>query len=374
MGIDFIDLRTQQARLKADIDAGIARVLAHGKYILGPEVKELETRLAAFGQAEHALGCANGTDALILPLMAWGVGPGDAVFCPSFTFCATAEVIAHLGATPVFVDIDRDTYNMDADSLKQAIADIKLGGELTPRAVITVDLFGQAADYKRLTPIIKENGLKLIADSAQGFGTTLDDMHPVHWADITTTSFYPAKPLGCYGDGGAMLMSDDELRNKIESLQVHGKGVDKYDNVRVGINSRLDTLQAAILLPKLAIFQEEIERRNAVADRYIDELKGLVLRVPGVLSGAVSTWAQFTIEVPNPDGFAAVLTEKGVPTARYYPRPVHMQTAYENYPLAGNGLPNTLDCIDKVISLPMHPYLDVDTQDMIIETVKSVLS
>lgn len=374
MGIEFIDLKAQQKRLKTEIDAGIAKVLAEGRYIMGPEVKEFEANLAKFGEAKHALGCANGTDALILPMLAWGIGPGDAVFCPSFTYCATAEIVAHVGATPVFIDIDRDTYNMDANSLRFAIAEVKAKGQLNPRAVIAVDLFGQSADYEAIASITKEYGLKLVADSAQGFGTTLHGKHPLHWADVATTSFFPAKPLGCYGDGGAVLTNDDEAADAMNSLRIHGKGADKYDNVRVGMNSRLDTLQAAILLPKLAIFADEIEKRNVVAKRYIEGLKGHALRVPTVLDGVVSTWAQFTIEVPDHEAFAAALKEKGIPTARYYPKPVHMQSAYEHFPCAGNGLPNTMDCIENIISLPMHPYLDADTQNMIIETARAALA
>jgi len=373
MGIDFIDLKSQQARIKSEIDAAIQRVLSHGQYILGPETREFEHKLAEFGGAKYARGCANGTDAILLPLMAWGIGPGDAVFCPSFTYCATAEAVAHLGATPVFVDIDRETYNMDADSLKQAISDVERKGALTPRAIMTVDLFGQCADYNRIAPIARENNLKLIADSAQGFGSTLKGHHPVHWADIATTSFFPAKPLGCYGDGGAILTNDEDLTAVIESIRFHGKGADKYDNIRVGLNSRLDTLQAAILLPKLAIYADEIEKRNVIANRYNEALRGHALRIPAVLSGVVSTWAQYTIEVSDHESFASDLKAKGIPTARYYPRPVHMQTAYKHYPVAGNGLPQTEDCIDKIISLPMHAYLDEKTQDMIIETALSAL-
>jgi len=374
MGIQFIDLATQQQRLKADIDAGIQNVLAHGKYIMGPEVKEFEEKLAAFGEAKSAIACANGTDALLLAMLAWEIGPGDAVFCPSFTFCATAEIIANVGATPVFVDIDRDTYNIDPGSLSKAIAEIKVANKFTPRAIIAVDLFGQSADYVSLSKIAKEHDLKLLADSAQGFGTTLNGKHPQHWADATTTSFFPAKPLGCYGDGGAILADDDELISVLRSLRIHGKGVDKYDNVRVGVNSRLDTLQAAILLPKLAIFAEEIEKRNIVASRYVEALRGHAMRVPAVMDGVISTWAQFTIEVPDHADFAAKLKEKGIPTARYYPKPVHQQTAYENYPVQGNGLANTIECIEHIISLPMHPYLDEETQGTIIETAIDALA
>lgn len=374
MSIQFIDLAAQQQRLKSEIDAGIADVLETGRYILGPQVQEFEANLAAFGDAKFATGCANGTDAILLPLLAWGVGPGDAVFCPSFTYCATAEVVALAGATPVFIDIDRDTYNMDVNSLKQAIADVKAKGELSPKAVIAVDLFGQSADYEAITPVVREQGMKFISDSAQGFGTTLHGKHPLAWADVQTTSFFPAKPLGCYGDGGAITTNDENLAKALDSLRVHGKGTDKYDNVRIGMNSRLDTIQAAILLPKLAVFADEIEKRNVVAKRYTEALKDVADRVPTVMDGVVSTWAQYTIEVPDPFAFADALKAEGVPTARYYPKPVHMQTAYEHYPVAGNGLPNTMACIDHIISLPMHPYLTEADQDKIIAAAKSALA
>ncbi len=337
---------------------------------MGPEVLEFEAALSKFGNSEFALSCANGTDALKLPLMAWGIGPGDAVFCPSFTYCATAESIAALGATPVFVDIDRDTYNMDSISLERTIGDILKEGKLKPRAVISVDLFGQSADYDKLAPITRSHDLKLIVDSAQGFGTTLKGRHPLEWADVTTTSFYPAKPLGCYGDGGAMLTNDSELAVLLDSMRLHGKGVDKYDNVHIGMNSRLDTMQAAILLPKLKIFSKEIQKRNVVAKRYIEGLKDHVIKVPHVLEDVVSTWAQFTIEVQNPQIFMAELLSKGIPTARYYPKPVHLQTAYKHFPTQKAGLINTENCMMKTVSLPMSPYLDEDIQNLIIDEVK----
>lgn len=374
MAIQFIDLKAQQARLKPQIDAGIAKVLAEGRYIMGPEVKEFEKNLAEFGQAKHALGCANGTDALILPMMGWKIPRGAAVFCPSFTYCATAEIIAIMGAVPVFVDIDRETYNMCPKSLKAAIEGVKAQGDMEMFGVIAVDLFGQSADYAAIAPLAREHGLKLIADSAQGFGTTLNGKHPIAWCDVATTSFFPAKPLGCYGDGGAVLTNDDDLSATMDSVRIHGKGSDKYDNVRVGLNSRLDTLQAAILLPKLAVFADEIEARNKVAKRYSEGLKASTLRVPTVMDGVVSTWAQYTIEVPDHADFAAALKAKGIPTARYYPKPVHVQTAYEHFPTGAGGMTNTNDCINNIISLPMHPYLDENTQDMIIETAKAALA
>lgn len=373
MAIDFIDLKAQQARLRPQIDSAIAAVLDHGQYILGPEVKQFESELARFGQADHVLGCANGTDALLLPMMAWGMPRGVAVFCPSFTYCASVEAIALLGGVPIFVDIDRETYNMCPDSLRKAIEGVKADGKYTPWAVMSVDLFGQSADYDRLTPIAREHDLKFIADSAQAFGTTLNGKHPLHYADVATTSFFPAKPLGCYGDGGAVLTNDAEDLRIMRSVHMHGSGRDKYDNVRVGLNSRLDSIQAAILLQKLSIFEEEIALRNKIAQRYIDGLKSNTLRVPTVLEGVTSTWAQFTVEVPNPDSFGSALREKGIPTARYYPRPVHKQTAYSDYPIGTGGLPYTEDAMTKVIALPMHPYLEENTQDLIIETAKSAL-
>lgn len=373
MSIKFIDLNSQQLRLKDEINSGIQSVLKHGQYILGPEVRKFEKNLAKFGKSKYALGCANGTDAIVLPLLAWEIGPGDAVFCPSFTYCATAEAIANTGATPVFIDIHRRTYNIDPESLERAINEVKKNRQLVPRAIIAVDLFGQSANYPILSAIAKSYDLKLIADSAQGFGTTLKGKHPLHWADITTTSFFPAKPLGCYGDGGAILTNDENLAIRIESLRFHGKGVEKYDNTHVGLNSRLDTLQAAILLPKLKIFSEEINVRNFIANRYIDGLKDHVSCLPKIMNGVISTWAQFTIEVTDPELFARRLKEKGIPTARYYPKPVHQQSAYSHFPIEGKKLLNTEDCSNHTISLPMHPYLDNRTQDIIIEIVQKAV-
>ena len=325
MTIAFIDLAAQQRRIKPQIDAAIARVLAHGAYVMGPEVKAFEDQLAAFAGAKHAVSCANGTEALALPLMAWGVGPGDAVFCPSFTFAATGEVIPWFGASPVFVDIKPDTYNLDPEKLEAAIAATKAEGKLVPRAIIAVDLFGQPADYPAIAAIAKRHDLKLIADSAQGFGGTLNGRHPGAWADVTTTSFFPAKPLGCYGDGGAVLTDDAWLAERIDSLRVHGKAVasdingaalahdPKYLNIRVGLNSRLDTLQAAILIEKLAVFADELDRRDVIADRYAEGLSGTPVRTPIVIPGGRSTWAQYTIEHDNRDGLALHLKGLGVP-------------------------------------------------------------
>ena len=380
MSLPFIDLAAQQSRLKPKIDAAIQRVLAHGAYVMGPEVRDFEAKLAAFCGADLGLSCANGTDAIALPLMAWGVGAGDAVFCPSFTFAATPEVVPWTGAEPVFVDILPDTYNIDPDKLDLAIQAIKTEGRLTPKAIIAVDLFGQPADYPTLSDIARRHGLKLIADCAQGFGCTLNGHHPIHWADVATTSFFPAKPLGCYGDGGAVLTNDPDLWSLMDSYRVHGKAVacdlggilpehdPKYLNARIGMNSRLDTLQAAILIEKLSIFAAEIDARQTVANRYADGLKGLV-KTPAVIPSGVSTWAQYTVEHDNRDGLAAHLKTKGVPTAVYYPVPMHRQAPYAAFPAPG-GLPVSDAASKRVISLPMHPYLQAETQDLIIDAIR----
>lgn len=368
--VPFIDLASQYARLKSDIDARIQTVLDHNRYILGDEVKDLETALATYCGAAETVSCANGTDALILPLKAWGVSAGDAVFVPSWSYCASAEAIALLGATPVFVDVDPQTYNMDPASLRAAIEGCS--SDLTPKVVMSVDLFGQCADYDTLTPIVREHGLKLLADSAQGFGSTLNGQHPIHWADAATTSFFPAKPLGCYGDGGAIFTDDAELADTLRSLRMHGSGTDKYDNVRIGLNSRLDTLQAAILLSKLSVFEDEIAARNKIADRYNAGLAQYV-QVPHVMDGVRPIWAIYTIETDDPDALQAALGEVGIPAPRYYPKPIHRQTAYADYPTSAGGMDVTDAARLRSISLPMHPYLDVPTQDRIIEAVKDAL-
>lgn len=370
--IQFIDLQTQQAHLGSRIDEAIARVLKHGRYIMGPEIKTLEAQLSEFAEVERTVSCSNGTDALQLALMAWEIGPGDAVFVPSFTFASTGEVVALVGATPVFVDVLPDTYNMDPAHLELAIDGVKAAGDLTPKAVIVVDLFGQIADYPALKKITDAHGLRMISDAAQGFGATLNGQQSGEWADVVTTSFFPAKPLGGYGDGGAVLTNDHALADILESLRVHGYGTDKYDNVRIGMNGRMDTLQAAVLIEKLAIFPEEIAKRNAVAARYSEALSA-VATVPHIMDGAVSVWAQYTLLVEDRDGVQAKLKERGVPTAAYYPKPMHQQTAYKHYPQGGNGLPVSDRLAEKVVSLPMHPYLDAKTQDYIIKSVKQAV-
>lgn len=369
--IPFIDLQAQRARIADKIDAAVSKVVASGAYIFGPEVKALEGQLAAFAQAKHCIGNANGTDALVLPLWAWGVGEGAAVFCPSFTFAATAEIVPWTNATPVFVDVLADTYNMDPASLEAAIAGVKKEGKLKPRAVIAVDLFGQPADYPAIAAICKREGLKLIADSAQGFGATLNGQHPMTWADAQTTSFFPAKPLGCYGDGGATLTNDDADNVLMRSIAFHGaSGDDKYNCARIGMNSRLDTIQAAILIEKLAIFSDEIKERNIVADRYAQLLEGLV-QTPRVIAGGISTWAQYVIEADDRDGLAAHLREAGVPTAQYYPKPLHKQTAYADFPIGAGGMKVSESICHRVLALPMHPYLDEATQASIASAVRA---
>jgi dTDP-4-amino-4,6-dideoxygalactose transaminase len=374
--MEFIDLGAQQSRIKHKIDARIQDVLAHGKYIMGPEVAELEKGLSAFcGSPLQALTCSNGTDAISLVLMALGIGPGDAVFVPSFTFAATAEVVALQRATPVFTDVLADTFNMDPESLKKAISVANAKG-LKPKAVITVDLFGQPADYDAIEAIAREHGLQLICDAAQGFGGVYKGRKVGTIGLATTTSFFPAKPLGCYGDGGAVFTADKTLDDTMKSLRVHGKGTDKYDNARVGLNARLDTLQAGILIEKLAIFADEIEARNRVADRYARAFAGHnEIIAPKVLDGCVSSWAQYTLRLPasKRDALAAALGKQGVPTVVYYPLPLHMQNAYKMHPGAGDI--STSERLSKeVLSLPMHPYLDEATQDQVIASVISVMA
>jgi len=373
MTIQFIDLAAQQRRIKARIDARIQAVLAHGGYIMGPEVKEFETALAAFCGTRFALGCANGTDALQLALMALTARPGDAVFCPSFTFAATAEVVPMVGATPVLVDVREDSFNLDIESLKRAIVHARAQG-LRPAGVIPVDLFGLPADYDAIEAVAREEGMWIIADSAQGFGGTYRGRRAGAIGDIATTSFFPAKPLGCYGDGGAVFTADEELRALMESYRVHGKGSHKYDNERIGLNSRLDTLQAAILLEKLAIYEDELEARQRVAAHYRERI-GNALRTPEVPDDCRSTWAQYTVRVQggqNREAIMAGLKERGIPTAVYYPRPLHRQTAYAGFPTDPAGLAISERLSTEVFSLPMHPYLDAEAQDRIIDAVIDV--
>ena len=369
--IPFIDIAAQRKRLGKSIDDAVAKVLAHCQFIMGPEVRQLEADLSAFCGARHTISCSNGTDALIMALMATGAGPGDAVFCPSFTFCATAEAVVCVGASPVFVDVDEKTFNMDLASLDRAIADAKRAG-LKLKAIIPVDLFGQPADLDAIAAIAKREGMFVISDAAQSFGATYKGKRVGTQALVTTTSFFPAKPLGCYGDGGAVFTDDDKLAEILRSIRVHGQGADKYDNVRIGMTGRLDTIQAAVLIEKLKIFQDEIEARNRIAARYAAGLKDVAI-VPELASGYGSVWAQYTIRVEKRDALSAVLSTRGVPTAIYYPKPLHRQEPYKRYPVAGNGLPVTDKLASEVISLPMHPYLDEPTQDRVIAAVREAL-
>lgn len=371
--IDFIDLKAQRRRIGQRMDDAILAAVHEGAYILGPQVKKLEAQLAEFAGIKHAIGCANGTDAILLALKALGIGAGDAVICPSFTFAATAEVVALAGATPIFVDVVEATYNIDPDKLPEALALAKSLG-LKPRAVIPVDLFGQPAEYDRIEAFTKEHDLALIADSAQGFGALYHGRRAGSIGTFATASFFPAKPLGCYGDGGAVFTNDDRLADLVRSFQVHGKGSDKYDNIRIGVNSRLDTLQAAVLIEKLAVYPDEIEKRQVVAERYNRALANVAV-VPHVPEGLVSIWAQYTIRVPaeRRAKFIADMKAKGVPTAIYYPKPLHQQTAYKDYPIAGGTLPVSDRIAGEVVALPMHAYLDEATQDHIIAAARESL-
>jgi dTDP-4-amino-4,6-dideoxygalactose transaminase len=371
--IPFIDIAAQRRRLGGAIDAAVARVLGHCQFILGPEVRTLEADLAAFCGARHAVSCSSGTDALQLPLMALGIGPGDAVICPSFTFAATAEVVALVGATPVFADVDAASFNLDPQSCQRALAAARQAG-LRPRAIIAVDLFGQPADHDAIAAIAQAENLFVIDDAAQGFGATYRGRRVGTLAGATATSFFPAKPLGCYGDGGAVLTDDDGLAETMRSLRIHGAGRDRYDCVRIGINGRLDTIQAAVLIEKLKIFPDEIAARDRIARRYSGALAGLTT-VPRVAPDVTSVWAQYTIRLPagRRAAFAEALKAVGIPTAVHYPIPLHRQEAYRGFPVAAGGLPVSEQLAAEVISLPMHAYLDEPTQDRIVAAVRQVL-
>lgn len=372
--IQFIDLKAQQQHIREKIDARIKAVLDHGHYIMGPEVDAFEKALSTFCGAKHSISCANGTDALGLVLMAKNVGQGDAVFVPTFTFAATAEVVAWVDATPIFIDSDPTTFNMCPKSLEKGI-EVAQNLGLKPTAIIPVDLFGLPADFDALDAIAQKHNMWILDDAAQGFGGVYKGRSIGTFGLATTTSFFPAKPLGCYGDGGAIFTDNDELADVIKSLRIHGKGTDKYDNVRIGMNGRLDTLQCAILLEKLAIFPSEIKARNTIAKRYNDALTDIVV-IPKIFPNLLSTWAQYTMLLPkgmNRDDIANALKAKGVPTAIYYPTPLHQQTAYRHYPSAEQTLGVAEDYATRVLSLPMHPYLDEVTQDYIITAFKDVL-
>jgi len=375
MGIPFIDLKAQYKRVEESVKQGINDVLEHGAYVMGPEITDIESKLAEFSSVKHALGCASGTDALLMAMMALGVGRGDAVFTTPFTFMATAETIALLGATPVFVDIDPVTYNIDPDDLRRKIRDLKDNRtDLTPKGIIAVDLFGQPADYDRIEPLALNNGLFLIVDAAQSFGATYKGRPVCSIGDVACTSFFPAKPLGCYGDGGMVFADNDELYDLLESIRIHGKGDDKYDNVRIGINGRIDSMQAAVLLAKFAIFPGEIEKRQQAADRYaelLDDVDDLV--VPAVAEGCTSVWAQYSLlarDSEHRDELMGKLQEASIPSVIYYPKPLHLQTAFAYLGYARGDLPVCDNVADRIFSVPMHPYLEVDVQEKIAAVLK----
>lgn len=371
--VAFIDIGAQRRRLGPAIDEAVGRVLTHCQFVSGPEVTQFEADLAAFCGAKHVVACASGTDALLMVLMAKEVGPGDAVLVPSFTFCASGEVVALAGATPVFVDVDEATFNIDIASLKRGIATARKAG-LKPKAVIPVDLFGQSADHDAVAKVAAEEGLFVLDDAAQSFGATYKGKRLGTFGLATATSFFPAKPLGCFGDGGAIFTDDAALAEALRSVRVHGQGSEKYDNVRLGLTGRLDTMQAAILIEKLKIFPDEIEARNRVAETYAKGLEGVVT-VPKVVPGNLSVWAQYTIRVKDGtrEAFAASLKDQGIPTAIYYPKSMHQQTAYRHYPVADGGLPVCEKLSRECISLPMHPYLDAATLERVISAVRDAV-
>src|SRR5580704_11265728 len=372
--IPFIDVASQRRRLGTAVDDAVARVLAHCQFVQGPEVRAFEADLAAFCGARHAIGCASGTDALLLILMAWEIGRGDAVICPSFTYHATAEMVALLGATPIIADVLPDTFNLDPASCERAIATAKRLG-LNPRAIIPVDLFGLAADHDAIAAIAAEHRLLVLDDAAQAFGASYRGRRLGTMATATATSFFPAKPLGCYGDGGAVFTDDDALAARVKSIRLHGEGADRSEAARIGITGRLDTIQAAVLIEKLKIFPDEIAARNRVAERYEQALADIAI-VPRVGNESTSVWAQYTIKLKpgQRDKLAADLKAQGIPTAIYYTKPLHKQPAYRDYPLADGGVPVSEQLSGEVISLPMHAYLEQPDQDRIIGAVRKSLS
>ncbi|MBI4665229.1 MAG: DegT/DnrJ/EryC1/StrS family aminotransferase [Nitrospinae bacterium] len=369
----FIDLKSQYALIKDEVAAGIEKVLESGQYIMGPEIGALEKELSAFTGVKHAITCSSGTDALVMALMAKGIGAGDAVFTTPFTFVATAEAAALLGATPVFVDIEEETFNISPELLKKAVERTRIEGRLRPACVIPVDLFGLPADYDAIMEIAGESGLFVLEDAAQSFGGEYKGKKAGAMGHCAATSFFPAKPLGCYGDGGAIFTDDDELADRLRSIRVHGQGKDKYENVRVGLNGRLDTLQAAILSPKLRLLAGEIEKRQQVAQKYAKGLLGYA-KTPEIPEGYVSAWAQYTIVTERREKLKEALGAAGVPTAVYYPIPLHLQKAFEGLGHKKGDYPASEWAADRVISLPMGPYLALEQQDYIITAVREALA
>lgn len=374
--MQFIDLKAQYAKLKDKIDANIQNVISNADFISGPEVKELEEKLAEYVGRKYCVTCGNGTDALTLAMRVLDVKPGDAVFVPTFTFYSTSEVVSLEGATPIFVDVDERTFNMDSKKLEKAIEQVIQEGKLNPKAIIPVDLFGQVANFPEILKIAEKYNLKVVEDGAQGFGGEINGKKACSFGDISTTSFFPAKPLGCYGDGGAIFTDDEEIYKLILSLRVHGKGSFKYENVRVGYNSRLDTIQAAILLPKLEAFQEyELDARNKFAKMYTERLKDIV-KTPVVPEGYVSSWAQYTLIMENEEErnfVQAKLKEAKIPTMVYYPIPLHKQIVYEGYNFNVEDLKIAEELCKTVLSLPMHPYLNEDTVNKVCDEIIKIL-
>ena len=371
--MQFRDLKQQYQVLREEMDRAVLDAMASGAYIMGPQVRELEQQLAEYVGMRHCLTCANGTDALTLALKAWGIGPGDAVFVPDFTFFSSAEVVSLEGATPVFVDVCEDTFNIDAADLERAVQEVLAEGRLRPRVVVTVDLFGLPADYTAVRAVTDRYGLLVLEDGAQGFGGTIDGRHACSFGDIATTSFFPAKPLGCYGDGGAVFTDNDEWAALIESYRVHGKGQFKYDNVRIGLNSRLDTVQAAILQVKLKAFADhELDAVNKAAVFYDERLQGLA--TPVILDGFRSSWAQYTVRFADRaqrDAVQATLKAAGIPAMVYYPKPMHLQTAFAGLP--GRSCPVATSLCERVLSLPMHPYVTVEEIDSVCGAIREAL-
>jgi len=377
--MQFRDLQKQYKTLKPDIDQAIQQVLAEADFISGPQVTRLETELAAYIGTKHCITCANGTDALTLALMVWNIGPGDAVFVPDFTFFASGEAPAYEGATPIFVDVEENTFNMSPSSLEEAIIQVKTEGNLIPKVIIAVDLFGQPANYPEIRKIAGKYNLLILEDAAQGFGGRIGEQKACSFGDISATSFFPAKPLGCYGDGGAVFTDNDQWAQLLRSCRIHGKGKGKYDNVRIGMNSRLDTLQAAILLVKLKALREyELEAVNAAAKRYAEELEACkeYVRIPQVRAGYYSSWAQYSILLDNEeirDGIQAYLREKGIPTMVYYPKPMSRQAAFEGLDCVKAELSSSMGLCKRVLALPMHPYITEEEQGTIAGAIKTFL-
>ena len=376
--MEFRDLKAQYQKLKPEIDANIAEVLSTARFISGPQVKELETKLAEYVGVRHCITCGNGTDAITLALMAWGIGEGDAVFVPDFTFFSSGECPAHAGATPVYVDVDQKTYNIDPVRLEETIIRVQEEGKYSPKVVVAVDLFGLPADYKSIKPICEKYGLLLLEDGAQGFGGSIDGKKACRFGDISTTSFFPAKPLGCYGDGGAVFTDNDQWAEYLRSIVVHGKsGNDKYNNIHIGMNSRLDSIQAAVLLPKLRAFAEyELDDVNRVSGWYNNKLEGAPVTVPIVPERFISSWAQYTIQLPETADRAAlqaVMKEKGIPTMVYYMKPMHAQGAFEGTYSAAVNCPVTERLCRTVLSLPIHPYMTEKDVNMVAENLLDAL-